>query len=224
MILRSSRFCSSTGFAKTPTPSVHGTLRQVEWRTDELGGRAPFQLVSQNSNALRSKVCKTFVAQRKGADAHREWSGGPNQGELCSALWVYLSCIWSRPLRKVPACIMRPFLLPSLTIRTVCSVRVLRQDPAALLLHRSMSDSVRALPEAELHAPQLCGAVGRFDRVGRSSRCMGSVNGSVDRGGYLALFWLFEPVECELFASEGCSVLGTLDSHILPSKSSRLGT
>ena len=121
---------------------------------------------------------------------------------------------------------MRPFLLPSLTIRTVCFVRVLRQDPAALFLHRSMSDSVRALPEAELHAPQLCGTVGRFDSVGKSSRCMGSVNvsDSVDRGGYLALFWLFEPVECELFASEGCSVLGTLDSHILPSKSARLGT
>ena len=149
----------------------------MKWCTDELGGRAPFQSASSNSDALRSKVCKTFVAQRKGADAHREWSGGPNQGELCSALWVYLSCIWSRPLRKVPACIMRPFLLPSLTIRirTVCSVRVLQQDPAALLLHRSTSESVRALPEAELQVPRLCGSVGCFESVGRSSRCVGSV-------------------------------------------------
>ena len=39
---------------------------------------------------------------------------------------------------------------------------------------------------------------------------MGSVTGSVHRGGYLALFGLFEPVECELFASDGSSVLGTL--------------
>ena len=55
---------------------------------------------------------------------------------------------------------------------------------------------------------------------------MGSATGSAHRGtavggaavpgGYLALMWLFEPVKCELFASDGSLVLGTLDSHVLP--------
>ena len=144
--------CSSTGFAKTPAPSVHRTLSDSERRTDELGGRAPFQLVSQNSDALRSKVCKTFVFQRKGANAHREWTGGLRQGKMCSALWVHLSCTWSKPLWKVPACITRPPLLPSLTICYVCFVRGLR-----LLLHGSTNETLRALPEAALLESQLRG-------------------------------------------------------------------
>ena len=86
-----------------------------------------------------------------------------------------------------------------------------------LLLHGSTNETLRALPEAALLESQLRGMAECFESVGILSRCMGSVTSLVDRGGYLALFWLFEPVECESFASKGYSVLGTLDPHILPS-------
>ena len=65
---------------------------------------------------------------------------------------------------------------------------------------------IGTLRDPSLHRPRLRGAAGCFESSRRSSRCMGSVTGSVDRGDYLALFWLFEPVECELFASDGSSV------------------
>ena len=38
---------SSTGFAGCARPSVHGTLRECGFRTDELGGRAEFQSARQ---------------------------------------------------------------------------------------------------------------------------------------------------------------------------------
>ena len=56
---------SSTGFAGCARPSVHGTLRECGFRTDELGGRAEFQSARHKLDALQRTPCKTFgmVAQ-----------------------------------------------------------------------------------------------------------------------------------------------------------------
>ena len=96
VILQMSQKVSSIGFAATPPPSVHGSLNRREPRTADVGGRAEFQLVCQNSYALRSSSDKTLATEHGGAAASRQWPGGVCQDVLRRADWLHSSCIWSR--------------------------------------------------------------------------------------------------------------------------------
>ena len=110
------------GFSTSRPSALLASHNRGNWCTDELGGRAPIQLASHGSNALRRRCGNKFSVDAQKQCAARQCAGANWHGKLCCALGLHSSWTRSRPLRSAHSCTARSPLLPSLNMCCVCAV------------------------------------------------------------------------------------------------------